>query len=113
MVNILIIGIVLFGSLLGSIGVLMFKQEIDKKGIRKLATNIKAYSAATLLAISMALYLFALRNENLSIIYPLAATTYLWTTFFSVKYLHEKMNHWKYWGLLLIIIGVTIIGMGS
>ena len=113
MVNILIIGIVLIGSFLGAIGTLLFKREINKHGIKKLITNVNAYSGATLLGISVILYLIALRYETLTIVYPLASTIYIWVTILSVKYLGEKMNKWKYAGLSLIIIGTIIIGIGS
>jgi len=66
-----------------------------------------------LYGLSFVFYIFALRKESLSVLYPFVSTTYIWTTFFSIKFLHEKMNVWKWAGLIGIIIGVTFIGLGS
>jgi uncharacterized membrane protein len=113
MVSILIIGTVLFGSFLGALGTLLFKQEIGKGNLRSLIKVPRAYLATFLLGISVVLYLWMLRFESLSLIYPLASTTYIWVALFSVKMLGEKMNMWKYWGLVFIIFGTVLIGIAS
>jgi drug/metabolite transporter (DMT)-like permease len=113
MVNAIAVGLVLFGSFIGAFGTLMVKKSVDKYSFfhslksRLMWAGIIFYGASTLF------YIVALRKEELSIIYPLVSTTYVWTTLFSVRYLKEEMNQWKWLGLGGIILGVILIGFGS
>ena len=113
MVNVLAIGLVIFGAFVGAFGTLMVKKSVDKYSFlhslksRLMWLGIFLYGASTMF------YIVALRKEELSIIYPLVSTTYVWTTLFSVKFLKEEMNHWKWLGLTAIVLGVILIGLGS
>ena len=62
---------------------------------------------------SAALYIIALRGGKLLILYPLVSTTYIWIVLFSQKLLKEKMNKYKWIGIVLILIGVSLIGIAS
>ena len=57
-------------------------------------------------------YIFALRGGELSILYPLVSLTYVFTIIFSQRVLGEKMNKYKWIGMILILIGVSLIGIG-
>ena len=63
--------------------------------------------------ISILLYLLALRQEELSVLYPFAATSYIWATLFSRYYLREVISRSKWLSLSGIILGVMLIGFGS
>jgi len=56
--------------------------------------------------------LIALKFGELSVLYPFVALQYVWTSFLSVKYLGEHMGM-KWWGIALIFLGVTLIGLGA
>ncbi len=53
--------------------------------------------------------IIALRGAELTIIYPLASLNYVWVSLLSMKFLKEKMNKYKWMGIISIIIGVSII----
>ncbi len=63
--------------------------------------------------IGTVLFIIALKAGELSVLYPLVATTYIWIAFLSIKMLKEKMNFYKWLGIAIIIIGVSFIGFGS
>ncbi len=63
--------------------------------------------------ISTIIFIPTLKYGQLSVLYPLVATSYMWTTLVAVKFLGEKMNRFKWIGIILIIIGVSLIGMGA
>lgn len=108
------IGLVLLASFIGSSGPIFLK-----KFSPSLTLNIKslwnkwfifgfiAYVLGTILFIP------ALKGGDLSVLYPLVATTYLWVCLWSVKFLQEKMNVQKWLGVALIFCGVALIGLGS
>jgi uncharacterized membrane protein len=109
------VGLVLLGVVVGAWGPLFLKRasaEIHRnpKTILKsknLLYGILLYGIATIIFIP------ALKGGDLSVLYPLVATSYIFVSFLSVKYLGEKMNSYKWLGVALIIIGVAFIGYGS
>ena len=116
MVSFFVLSLVLIGALVGSVGTILIKQATKSSHKFSLLKVVKSYSAwagFSLYGISTIFYIFALRKEQLSIVYPLVATSYLWTTLFSIKYLGEKMNSKKWIGLMGIILGVILIGIGG
>ena len=54
-------------------------------------------------------YLILLRKNDLSLLYPLSALSYIWVLFISHHHLDEKMNKFKILGISLIIIGILFI----
>jgi len=63
--------------------------------------------------LSMVLFVIALKGGELSFIYPLVSTVYIWSSLLSIKLLGERMNTKKWSGIALIIVGVVSIGIGS
>ncbi len=55
----------------------------------------------------------ALRYGELSILYPIYATNYIWVSLLAVMFLGDIMNILKWLGIFSIILGVTLIGVGS
>jgi uncharacterized membrane protein len=56
---------------------------------------------------------FALRDGELSILYPIIALTYVWVTILSVLFFHESMNAFKLLGVAVVVTGVTVLGRGG
>ena len=64
------------------------------------------------LAINTVLLVLALRNGQLSVLYPIIALTYVWVTLLSPTLFGEIMNIYKTVGVGLISVGVCFIGLG-
>ncbi len=104
--------LMLLGSFIGALGLFLFKKA-SSASLWRLLKEKYFWIGVFLNGLSVLLYFVVLRTEQLSVVYPFASLTYLWTTWFSVKYLQEKMNSWKWIGLVGIMIGVSLIGLGS
>ena len=63
--------------------------------------------------VSGILLIFALRGGEVSVLYPIIATSYIWVTWLSIGFLHETFNIYKLIGVPLIIAGIASIGFGS
>ncbi len=64
--------------------------------------------------IGAALMILALRKGELSIVYPVAATSYIWVSLISPRlFPTDVMNAWKWAGVAVILLAVTILGYGS
>ena len=59
------------------------------------------------------LFIPALRGGDVSVLYPLISTQYIWASFWSVKWLGARMNGLKWIGIALIIGGVTLINVAG
>jgi len=53
----------------------------------------------------------ALKGRELSRLYPIIALTFVWVTILSIATLGEKMNAFRLIGILLIVGGVSILGL--
>ena len=76
-------------------------------------TNVPLMIGYSLYGISTVLLVLALREGELSILYPVIALTYVWVTALSVFIFRESVNVFKLGGIGLIVIGVAILGRGS
>ena len=59
------------------------------------------------------LLILALRDGELSMLYPIIALTYVWVNLLSMYFFNEHMNIWKAGGILLVIGGVALLGRAS
>lgn len=60
--------------------------------------------------ISLGLYVYVLRFEELSTLFPFIALNYVWVSIISDYFLKEKISFIKSIGIVFIIIGVSLIG---
>lgn len=105
--------LVLLSSFTGAVSTLLIKKGTRDDSFFHLFRTKFLWVALVLYACGSLLYVLALRFGELSVLYPLVSTMYIWTTLFSVKYLQEKMNYLKWAGLAGILVGITFIALGS
>jgi drug/metabolite transporter (DMT)-like permease len=67
-------------------------------------------SGYTLYGMMTVLFIYALRDEDLSFVYPIISLTYVWVTGLSVYFFHEMLNPFKVLGVLTIVVGVFVLG---
>jgi drug/metabolite transporter (DMT)-like permease len=98
-------------AFIGSIGQLEFKRGADNLqfDIKLLLTNYHLIIAVAVYCVSTVLYVYALNKENLSILYPIIATSYIWTLLFSKIFLKEPIGLTSWAGVFFILLGVTLI----
>lgn len=116
----LAIYIVLACTLLVAIGQYLIKlgaNRLSHAGLLATAIGIitipQLFAGYCLYALFTVMFVYALRHGELSILYPLIALGYVWTTIIAVVALHESMNAYKIVGLLVIICGVAVLGWGG
>ena len=109
------IGLVVIASVFGSAGTLFLKLGANniKKSIRSVVLNKDLIFGVLLYGLSAIFFLAGLKYGELSIIYPMSSLSYVFGALFSVQFLKEKMNSWKYAGMALILLGAFFIGLGA
>ncbi len=104
----------LLGAFLGALGQLFFK--VSSKSISfkpsnwfSILKNYRFVLALFLYGVATLLGLAALRGGELSLIYPLISTSFVWVALLAKKYLGEEINSWKWSGIFLILAGVFLL----
>jgi uncharacterized membrane protein len=78
-----------------------------------IATNIPLVAGYALYGINTLMLVLALREGELSMLYPIIALTYVWVTLLSYALLPEKPNMYKNIGITAIVAGVAVMGRGG
>lgn len=77
---------------------------------RTMATSFALLAGYSLYGLSTILLTLALRDGQLSVLYPVVSLTYVWVTVLSVLIFHESLNLFKVLGVATIVAGVAILG---
>jgi multidrug transporter EmrE-like cation transporter len=78
-----------------------------------IVTNIRLFAGYALYGLSTVLLVVALREGELSLLYPVIALTYVWVTVLSFVLFHETINPFKMAGIIIIVAGVTVLGRSN
>jgi len=107
--------LVLFTTLLTSSAQILWKKGSAALSFNfvSIITNYYIMGGILLYVVGGALIIISFRGGEVSALYPLIATSYVWVSLLSVKFLGEAMNFYKWLGVSSIIIGIACIGYGS
>jgi uncharacterized membrane protein len=87
--------------------------DLGRVTLPGLLTNLPLMSGFVLYGLSALLLVIALKDGELSLLYPVIALTYVWVAILSLVVIHEQINAWKWFGIALIVAGVAVIGKGG
>ncbi len=76
----------------------------------RLLTNFPLLAGYALYAVNTLMLMIALRDGELSKLYPIIALTFVWVNILSIIFFQEQINPWKVCGILAIMAGVSILG---
>jgi uncharacterized membrane protein len=99
-------------TILGSAAQLLIKTGMSHFSPHALAllTNMPLIAGYTLYGINTLMMVLALKNGEMSLLYPIIALTYVWTTLLSYTVLGESPNFYKDVGIITIVAGVAVMG---
>ncbi len=105
--------IVLLFSVFGAYISILFKQASRRFrfSIRGTIKNYKLILSLFGYGISALVFIYLLKFVEVSILYPIFSSSYIWISIFSIKFLNEKMNKLKWLGIILIIFGISLISI--
>lgn len=78
-----------------------------------MVTCVPLLAGLAVYGLSTVLLILALRNSELSLMYPIIALTYVWVMVLSVVVFGESLNSFKVVGVLAIGSGVAVLGRGN
>jgi len=106
-----VIFLVLITAFLAAVGQLLFKWGAASISVSLLSwvLNWQLIGGLALHGVGFVLLVVALKYGNLSVLYPLLATSYLWVALLSVRFLGEPFLMPQWLGVALIVAGVGLI----
>jgi multidrug transporter EmrE-like cation transporter len=110
------VGLVFCCTILGAAAQVLMKtgaNHMTQPGLIGMATNLPLMAGYCLYGFSTLLLVLALRDGELSLLYPVIALTYVWVTVLSFAIFHDAVNPWKLTGIVLIVSGVAVLGKGG
>ena len=107
--------LVILSTVLSSLG--SFYMKVASKSItfniNTVITNMPLIGALSLHTLSAVVGVIAYRGGELTVLVPLASLNYIWASLLAIKFLGEKMNTWKWVGVIGIMLGIILIGLGD
>ena len=103
-------------TLLGAAAQMLMKIGLShpvEPGLIGYVTSLPLLGGYCLYGLNTVLLIFALRDGELSILYPIIALTYVWVTILSVVFFHETLNFFKLAGVAVVVAGVAVMGKGG
>ena len=104
------IGMVFCCTILGAAAQLLFKIGSGHLSQPSLFGAVTLLAGLALYGINTVVLVIALKDGELSILYPIIALTYVWVTLLSMWVFHENINFFKAVGVLTIVAGVAVLG---
>ena len=103
-------------TLFTSAGQILWKDGTSQLSFNNLWTflNPTFILGFVIYAVGGLLMLFAFKKGDLSLVYPIIATGYVWVSLLSpLLFPEDSMNIWKWSGVILIMVSVSLLGWGS
>jgi drug/metabolite transporter (DMT)-like permease len=102
-------------TLFTSTAQILYKAGVSKLhfSIVSIITNYQIIAGVALYAIGAGVLIIALKGGEVTVVYPIIATSYIWVSLFSSIIFGEVMNAYKWIGVWVIVAGITLIAYGS
>jgi multidrug transporter EmrE-like cation transporter len=110
------IGLVFLCTLFGVAAQFLIKTSanaLTEITLAALLSNWALWMGLSMYGISTGLLILALRDGELSLLYPVISLTYVWVTILSVTVFNESVNVFKITGIAVICLGVALLGKGD
>jgi len=111
------IGLVVICTALGAAGQILIKMGADRLVHATLWSTLLGFitipplfAGYCLYALMTVLFIFALKDGELSILYPIISLTYVWVAGLSFWFFHDTLNWAKLAGIVIIVTGVAVLG---
>jgi uncharacterized membrane protein len=107
------VAVALASALVASLGQYLMKHGMDvfQPKLDAVLGNQQLLLGASLYAASALLFTYALGLGQLSVVVPVTATGYLWTTLLASRLLGEPVSPVNWAGVLLILLGVVLASL--
>ncbi len=108
--------LVLLASFIGSFGAVFLKSgsgHLKSSSILTLILNWRLGIGIAFFVLSSVFFVIAIKNGELSVLYPMVSLSYVWTMLWSRLFFGEPFTKGKFLGLAMILTGICFLGFGT
>ena len=78
-----------------------------------LITNLPLITGMVLYVLGAVIMITAFKGGEVSVLYPIVATSYIWVSLLSIHFFNENLNLFRWIGIFVIISGIILISISS
>ncbi len=104
--------LVVLCTLLTSIAQVLWKFAANT-GLQGMFLSWQLWTGFVLYAFGAAILIRSFKDGEVSVLFPIIATSYIWVTLLSNHYFQEPITHFKWLGIASIVFGITTLGVGN
>lgn len=109
------IGLMILTTIFTSMAQIFYKLGANKLkfNLISLITNLPLITGMALYVLGAIIMIIAFKGGEVSVLYPIIATSYIWVSLLSLYFFKESLNLFKIIGVFTIIAGIIFISLGS
>jgi uncharacterized membrane protein len=88
-------------------------QTLMKIGAKNNFVNLYTFFGLSLYGAGTIMFILALKNGELSILYPIVSLSFAWVSLIAFFYLKEAQSAMNIFGVCVILTGVSLLGVKS
>lgn len=104
--------LVVLCTLLTSAGMVLWKFAANQ-GIPNIFFTWYLWLGFLSYAFGAAILIKSFQGGEVSVLFPIIATSYIWVTLLSNYFFQEAITLFKWTGIFGIVVGITMLGLGS
>ena len=109
------IGLAIICTVFTSVGQVLWKFGLTRIEFTNLWTliNVPFIFGFVSYGLGAVFMLLAFKYGELSLVYPFISASYVWVILLSMYLFSDVMNWWKWFGVIIIVVSVCLLGYGS
>lgn len=109
------IGLMILCTAFTSMAQVFYKLGADRLqfDLISLVTNLPLITGMALYILGAIIMIIAFKGGEVSVLYPIIATSYIWVSLLSAYFFNENLNLFRWIGIFVIILGIIFINLGS
>ena len=109
------IGLMILCTAFTSAAQVFYKFGADKLefNLLSLITNLPLIMGMVLYVLGAVIMITAFKGGEVSVLYPIVATSYMWVSLLSIYFFNENLNIFRWIGIFAIISGIILISISS
>jgi drug/metabolite transporter (DMT)-like permease len=86
---------------------------VSSRPFHDILISWELWGGFAILAVAAGILITAFKHGDVSVLFPVVATSYIWVTLLSYHYFAEPITAYKWVGVAGIVIGLTVLGKGN
>ncbi len=105
------VGLIMLTTVLTSAAQVFLK--FGSPRLPEIFTNLPLLAGASLYVLGAGMMIIAFKGGEVTVLYPIFASSYIWVTLLSSHFFGEIINVFKWLGIFSIVFGICFITFGS